>query len=104
LNTRKATTGGIPYLFYKECAAVTVPTVVKLFRMIVRSAKYPSNWKVARITPPHKRGSVKFPKNYRPISGLNNLSLIFEDTIYPQFEAWIDNFILVENFGFAKGT
>lgn len=24
--------------------------------------------------------------------------------MYPQFEAWIDNFIPVENFGFAKGT
>ena len=57
-----------------------------------------------RVTPPHKRGSVKEVKNYRPLSVLINLSVYFEKTVDPQFEAWASAHIPHNQFGFFPGT
>ena len=84
---------GISLVFWKHTADVVCVAVTKLFKRIVKEAEYISRWKVARVTPPHKRGSVMDVKNYRPLSVLNNLSVYFEDTIHPQFNQWISNFI-----------
>ena len=56
------------------------------------------------MTPLHKRGSVAIVANYRPVTTLMNVSMVFESVIYDQFEAWIDGFIPDSQFGFAKGS
>lgn len=55
------------------------------------------------MTPLHKRGSVVVATNYRPVTTLMNVSMVFETIIYGQLEAWIDRFIPDSHFGFAKG-
>jgi hypothetical protein len=95
---------GISPIFWKHTASVVSQAVTKLFKRIVRQAEYISRWKVARVTPPHKRGSVMAVKNYRPLSVLVNLSVYFEDTVDPQFDQWISNFIPENQFGFVKNT
>ena len=57
-----------------------------------------------RDTPPHKRGSVKDVKNYRPLSVLVNDSVYFEKVVDPQFDVWISNFVPHKQFGFVKST
>ena len=57
-----------------------------------------------RVTPPHKRGSVKDAKNYRPLSVLVTLSVYFEGTVDPQLDMWIAEFVPDTQFGFVKGT
>ena len=52
------------------------------------------------IKPVHKRKSKSDPKNYRPISVLNNLSLVFERVINPQVIHFISKFIPDYQFGF----
>ena len=84
---------GISPKFWKECAVQRAPIVCKLFKYIVKVGKYPSRWKFGRITALHKRGSVKLPKNYRPVQVLMGISVIFEGNIEPQFTKWIMHFI-----------
>ena len=91
---------GIGPRFLRECADEIVQAVDKLFKFIVRKRKYPSRWKIGRITPVHKRGSVTVAKNYRPVQVLDNLSVAFEDTIAPQLNAWINKFTPESQFGF----
>ena len=89
-------TNGISPVFWKETARVVYDAVTKLLKKVVRKATRPSAWKTARVTPPHKRGSVMLPGNYRPLSLLINLSVYMKDVMEPQF----DNC----QFGFVKGT
>ena len=63
---------------------------------------YPSRWKIGRVTPPHKRGAVSEPANYRPLMVLENISVYFEATLDDQFDAWIYHFIPEVQFGFIK--
>ena len=95
---------GISPMFWKHCALVVYPAVTKLFKRIVKDALFPTVWKTPRVTPPHKRGSVKEAKNYRPLSVLPNLSVYFELTVDPQFDIWISKFIPENQFGFVKKT
>ena len=53
-----------------------------------------------RVTPPHKRGSVKDAKSYRPLLVLVNLPVYFEAAVDPQLDiCFPDN-----QSGFVKGT
>ena len=76
----------------------------KLFKSIVRKADWPPRWKVARVTPLHKKGSVSDPAMYRPVSGLINLSLFFEGIVDDQFDEWTSHFVPDNQFGFVKKT
>ena len=95
---------GISPRFWKETADAVSWPVTKLYQRIVHDAMYVGRWKIARVTPPHKRGSVLDEKNYRPLSVLNNLSVYFEDVIDPQLDTWARNFIPDNQFGFVKST
>ena len=95
---------GVSPRFWKEVASVVSTAISKFFQKIVRQAKWPTVWKTARVTPPHKRGSVMLPSNYRPLSVLINLSVYMEDCIEPQFDKWMAYFTPDCQFGFVKGS
>lgn len=44
-------------------------------------AKYPTNWKISRITPIFKKGNISDLNNYRPISLLSVPGKILEDVV-----------------------
>ena len=52
------------------------------------------------MSPVHKRAAKSLPKNYRPITVVDNLSAVFEDVVKPQFEAWAKKFIPNWQYGF----
>ena len=56
----------------------------KSFNDSVNSTIFPSDFKVADVTPIFKKGSRMIKGNYRPISILPNLSKLFEKFIYIQ--------------------
>jgi hypothetical protein len=93
-------TNGLGNCFLKECADEIAPSITRLFKLIVRKSAYVSRWKIQRVSPAHKRGKKTDPTKYRPISVIDNLSSVFEDTIKFQFEAWIHHFIPDWQFGF----
>ena len=103
MNPSKSANGVSPR-FWKECADLLAPSVTKLYRYIVKKKKYVSRWKEGRISALHKRGSVKDPKNYRPLKVLINISVGFEKVVHPQLYKWISKFIPTSQFGFLKGV
>ena len=88
LDPSKSANGVGPRVL-KECADELAPPVYKLLKFIVRKSQYPGNWKVGRVPPVHKRGSVAAPSNYRPVTVLDDLQGVFEGITKPQFESWI---------------
>ena len=99
LDPTKSTNGVRPR-FLRECSVVIAPSVTKLYRFIVHKASFPVRWKIGRVSPLHKRSSVSVPKNYKPVTVLNNLSTGFEGVIEEQFYTWISLFIADEQYGF----
>ena len=92
----------IPSFVLKSCSRVLAPAVYALFQSIKSSSIWPSEWKHSYVTALHKSGSTNDVKNYRPISILNKLSLIFErllfNFIYPKIQKKISS----RQHGFMK--
>ena len=66
--------------------------------------EFPKSFKIAKVTPIHKKGSTVKVENYRPISLLSNLSKIFEKLMYRRLYSFLTNYDLLydKQFGFRK--
>ena len=53
-----------------------------LFQYLVDISHFPSQWKIANISPVFKKGKRSKIENYRPISLLCNISKVFEKTLH----------------------
>ena len=65
----------IPCKLLKIAADVVAPSL---------NGIYPSDWKLAKVTPIFKNGSKTALNNYRPISVIPAVAKIFEKIIYDQ--------------------
>ena len=101
-NDANKSANGVSPKFWKECGDVLAVPVCKLFRLVVNKAIYPPQWKVGRVTPPHKRGAVSVPANYRPLQVLTNISVYFESVLDDQLDTWTMNHTSPCQFGFIK--
>ena len=77
----------------------------KLFNYCLENTFFPSCWKVANVSPVHKKNEKMFCKNYRPISLLCNISKVFERAIYNIVYTYLTTNSLLnpKNAGFKKG-
>ena len=64
--------------------------------------KFPSEMKLADITPVFKKEDRTKKENYRPISILSNLSKVFERCLYNQLSVFFDKILLQYQCGFRK--
>ena len=53
-----------------------------IFNWSLASGAFPHNWKIARVSPIYKDGSIEDRSNYRPISVLHVISRLFEKIIF----------------------
>ena len=82
-----------------------VPFLVELFNTILHSGNYPQQWREAFICPLHKKGTIHDPQNYRGISLLCVLGMIFTKALNTRFQSWADNNDINkdEQAGYRKG-
>ena len=66
-----------------------------LFQNILFTGIYPNIWKIANVTPIHKKGEKNLVKNYRSISLLPICSKIFEKILSAQFYSYQVNHDLI---------
>jgi hypothetical protein len=57
---------------------------------------------IGRITALHKRGAISDPKNHRPVTVLENISLLFEDVLSNQLHGFLEKYIPTSQFGFLR--
>ena len=101
LNPSKSVNGLSPRVL-KECSDVLALPICRLFKKIVKSCTWPSKWKIGRVSPIWKRESKSEAKNYRPVTVLDNLSLVMERVLDEQLCNFTDCFIPNNQFGFKK--
>jgi hypothetical protein len=63
-------------------ASVITPSLTNLCNSSIEMRIFPSEWKIARVVPLHKKGSRPVLDNYRHISILPAVSKIFEKILY----------------------
>ena len=70
---------------------------------IVRNKIFPTNLKLADISPIFKKDDATLVKNYRPVSVLPVVSKIFERIMHKQITVYIEKYLSPFLYGFRKG-
>ena len=73
------------------------------FNKSLELRKFPSEMKLADVTPVFKNEDQTKKENYRPISILSNLSKVFERCLYNQLSVLFDKTLSICQCRFTKG-
>ena len=58
-----------------------VPLMARLFRVLLSESKVPACWKIAKLSPIHKKGEVLNPGNYRMVAVSGVIYRIFANVL-----------------------
>ena len=104
LNTSKATQqSDIPTKILRENDEFFARFFHENFNLCIDVDIFPSDLKIADVTPAYKKKSKYSKDNYRPVSILSNISKIYERCIYDQIEKYFDDILSKYQCGFRKG-
>lgn len=98
-----------PDKFHPKFLVETVETIKKplnlLFNKSLQEGKIPDPWRLANITPIHKKGSKSKSENYRPISLTSVCSKLMEKIIRDQLMIYMEsnNLFSEHQHGFRSG-
>ena len=96
INVRKATgLDGVSNKLLKFAAHIVAPSLTEIFTTSINTGIFPTEWKIARVTPIFKKGKKNDLNSYRPISVIANVAKILEKIVYEQlFSYFNDNNLL----------
>ena len=95
----------VPIGILKSVLDVIGPEIIHICNLSLRSGRFPTELKIAKVTPIHKDGTNGNVTNYRPVSVLPAFSKIIEKVVYLQLFYYLnENSLLInEQFGFRPG-
>ena len=67
----------------------------------ILSGKYPTDWKIAKVVPLHKKGDRKFMKKYKPVALLSVPGMVLERVVSLQIKEYFENNKLLVSFQFG---
>ena len=73
---------GISIRMIKICDVSIIKPLLIIFKNSLNTGIFPHHWKMANVTPIHKKGEKTKVSNYRPISVLPVCGKLFEKMIY----------------------
>ena len=93
-----------PHVLNKSASALCVP-LTKIFQMSLERGECPEDWKVANVTPIHKKGDRTNPSNYRPVSLTSQVCKVLESLVRKRIiEHMNENYLMSEaQHGFREG-
>ncbi len=89
-----------------KCVKTEICPILKyIFNLSIQKRVFPSQWKMAIVTPLFKSGQTDDPNNYRPISVLSTLGKILERCAHSQCYDYLSshNILHPSQSGFRKG-
>ena len=93
----------IPSFLIRDCRFALAKPLSTIINLAIRTNTFPNRWKIARVTPVHKKGNKSRVENYRPISILSNFSKIFEQVIYSSLYHNTKQHLSQDQHGFMVG-
>ena len=98
-NTKSSSIDGLDNFCVKIAADVIVDPVHHIVALSLMQCKFPTNWKLSKVIPLHKKGSTLDRKNFRPVAILSPISKILEKVIYEQlYKYFTCNKLFNQNF------
>ena len=96
----------LPVKLLKRFKNILVVPITLLIEHSIQKGVFPSELKIARITPIHKEGLFTEPSNFRPISSLSYWSKIYEKFFSCRLMKFCNKFSLISSkqFGFQRGV
>ena len=81
------------------------PILTDIYNLCLNQGYFPSELKIGRITPVHKKGCKQTLSNYRPICSLSPFSKILERIVHNKITEFLDKFdiLLSTQYGFRQG-
>ena len=73
-------------------------SLTRLINLSLKTGSIPFLWKVANVTPVHKKGDKQNPDNYRPISVIPALGKILEKVVYSRLMHYLDEHNILNPF------
>lgn len=93
---------GIPNVFAKRISKVLSDPLSIIFNKSIRTGQVPVNFKMAMVTPIHKKDKKSEVKNYRPVCLNNVFSMVFEKLVHEQLQQFFVGKLDVHQHGFIK--
>ena len=95
-------TDNISSYFLKLTSPSINSSLTYMFNKSLEKGEFPTQWKMARVTPIFKDGEKSAKNNYRPISVLPVLSRLFEKLVFNQLYQYLNENSLLSpgQFGF----
>ena len=105
LKTTCTPTDVLPVKLLKKFSNILVIPITLLIENSILKGVFPSDLKIARITPIHKEGPFTEPSNFRPISSLFYLSKVYEKFFSQRLMKFCNKYSLISSkqFGFQSG-
>ena len=103
LNPKKAPgIDGISIRLLRDTIDVIAEPLANIFSLSLRTAIFPDDWKLAKISPIFKDGTKNDCGNYRPISVISTVAKLFEGIVYQQLRPFIaaNNILIDQQSGF----
>lgn len=72
---------GIPNIFWKNLSSALSYPLSLIYNKSLNAGIYPTEFEKANVTPIFKSGDKQLISNYRPVSLLNTISLVFEKLV-----------------------
>ena len=96
---------GISHQMLKATSETICLPLSILFTYSLRTCKFPSDWKLARVMPSFKKDDKSSPSNYRPISLLSWVGKVMERVVYKYIYNYIIEHSLLYSYqsGFLPG-
>ena len=66
-------------------ATAIAPSITRILNLSIATSTFPDDWKVAKVVPIYKQGSVQERQNFRPISVLPALSKLLDRHVHISF-------------------
>ena len=104
LDTAKASQqSDIPTKILKQNSDYFAEYFYENINQCISKSIFPSDLKLADVTPVYKKKSKNSKDNYRPVSILSNISKIYERCIYDQIQLFFDSLFSKYQCGFSRG-
>ena len=85
----------------KLAANVLVVPLTYMINVSTLIGKFPSNWKISKVVPLHKKGDKNELKNYRPVALLSVPGMVLERVVAIQVEEYFEKNKLLGTFQFG---
>jgi hypothetical protein len=93
----------LPPMILKQCAEQLAPSLTAIINTSLNQGKVPKLWKLAVVSPIHKKGPRSLVANYRPISLLPVASKLMERTVFNSIFNHLNPKIHCLQHGFRRG-